>query len=131
MARAMPLPMQPLYFLGDDCLIDASRGRERSHAGHRRAKIAEIGAPFCFWSRREGQITLARLAVEGHFISLALGKTLQFEVEIGLNIFAPILEARECETPQVEPGIKVLAETAFGDSVSEIAICASDKLEFA
>src|SRR5262245_29398426 len=55
----------------------------------------------------------------------------KLEVEIGLDVLAPLLQARQRERPQIEPRQQVLPEAPHLDRAPELAIGAGYKLKVA
>ena len=77
------------------------------------------------------EIALPRLLVEVTLLARDARMARQFEVEIGLDVLAALLETRQLEDPQIEPRHQILAKTARLDLARERTVRSGNELEVA
>ncbi len=114
-AGGAPAVSQPLDLLGDDLLGDASAGRERGHPGDGGAEVPEVAGPDRIRRGRERDEALACLTAHRDEARPAGGRFAKLVIEVGLDVFGPLAQARQLERPQVDAGQQVVAEAPAPD----------------
>ena len=111
--------------------LDAPGVRQRRHPHHRGAEIAEIPGPSRIGAGGETQIARTRFAIEGDALALLARPALEFEIEVGLDIFRALCQARQTVGPEIQARQQIVAEAAARHRLLQVAIGARDQLEIA
>ncbi|WP_281179314.1 hypothetical protein [Sphingomonas asaccharolytica] len=125
-----PETLEPDDLRLDAFQVDPSLRRQRRHAGDARRQVAKIARPARVGRGREREVALTGFLVEAGAFAFALGEAIEFIVQIGRDILAPVGKAGEGEGPQVQSRVEIVAKSPRGNGLAQIAVGARDQLKF-